>query len=82
MLNCKECTDEKFREAMDIIKTKPLTLVPTDLLYIAFTKYAADARSLGQVAESPYHFEILRSARTTRNTFGEELERRGIRVMY
>ena len=39
MLNYKECTDEKFREAMDIIKTKPLTLVPTDLLYIAFTKY-------------------------------------------
>ena len=82
MLNYKECTDEKFREAMDIIKTKPLTLVPTDLLYIAFTKYAADARSLGRVAVSTYHFDILRSTKRTRNTLGAELEHRGIRVMY
>ena len=39
MLNYKECTDEKFREAMETVKRKPLTLIPTDLLYIAFTKY-------------------------------------------
>ena len=83
MLNCQQCTREQFCKAMKIVKMKPIEHVPTDLLYIALTEYIERISSdIGRVTTSDYDFERFYSLKTKINTFGSELLRRGIRVMY
>lgn len=71
MFNYVECPIEDFNRAMKIIRDTPYTEISTDLLYIAFTKYCAD-----------YRWTRNWSIKKTRDELGNELESRGIKVMY
>lgn len=84
MMNYLECSDDQFRTAMKMCKEMAPEEMPTDLLYIAFTKYRADAFQLISAWESSstYMNGLWQKTKKVRNQLGEELERRGIQVMY
>lgn len=77
MFNYVECPIEDFNRAMKIIRDTPYTEISTDLLYIAFTKYCADYRWTCHV-----HNSLCWSIKKKRDELGNELESRGIKVMY
>lgn len=80
MLNYLECSDSQFEEATRIARHHdiPASDFPTDLLYIAYTKYSSDARTIDRGTGYAYGIYVTTAKR--RDEFEQELIRRGVLV--
>ena len=75
----KACSDELFGRAMAHAKLKTPQEMETDELYVAYTKYAADARNVDS-RRSPYAMGISMSSRKKADAMLHELRKRGVDV--
>lgn len=80
MLNYLECSDSQFEEATRMARHHdiPASDFPTDLLYIAYTKYSSDARTIDRGTGYAYGIYVTTAKR--RDEFEQELIRRGVLV--
>lgn len=79
MLNYLECSDSQFEEATKMARLDvPASDFPTDLLYIAYTKYSSDARKID--CGTSYAYGVYIETAKRRDQFKEELIRRGVQV--
>ena len=80
MLNYLECSDSQFEEATRMARHHdiPASDFPTDLLYIAYTKYSSDARTIDR--GTGYAYGIYVTSAKRRDEFEQELIRRGVLV--
>lgn len=80
MLNYLECSNSQFETATRMARNHdiPASDFPTDLLYIAYTKYSSDARHIS--GSTIYAFEIYFTTVKRRDEFKQELIRRGVSV--
>ena len=80
MLNYLECSASQFEEATRMARHHdiPASDFPTDLLYIAYTKYSSDARHIG--TGTSYAYGICITTAKRRDEFKQELIRRGVSV--
>ena len=79
VLNYLECSDAQFEEATKMARHDvPVSDFPTDLLYIAYTKYNSDARRID--CGTSYAYEVYIETARRRNQFKEELIRRGVQL--
>lgn len=77
MQNYKECSFGKFESAMDLIRKETnVTKIPDDILYIAYTKYRADAMQIS--CHSTYSASLLRGISIKRDKLFDELKRRNL----
>lgn len=82
MNNYKECSNTEYKEALDVmheIKTGTVSIesVPTDRLYIMYTKMCADCSHLSGLSGS-YAMGLQISTRNTMKILETELIRRKI----
>lgn len=68
----RECSFDKFNEAMRALKVTPISDLRTDLLYIAYTKYESDA-----ISASGSYSQVYLKIREIRDNLLKELNRRG-----
>ena len=80
VLNYLECSDSQFEEATRMARHHDISAsdFPTDLLYIAYTKYSSDARKID--CGTSYAYGIYIETAKRRDEFKQELIRRGIRL--
>lgn len=81
MQTYKECSDEQYEKALKIAHEEDLSSVPDELLYIAFTKYAADYMNLARVAVSVYHHSLLHRIKQKRDRLASELDKRKLKYV-
>lgn len=68
----RECSFDKFNEAMRALKVTPISNLSTDLLYIAYTKYESDV-----ILTSGSYPQVHLKTREIRDNLLKELNRRG-----
>lgn len=79
MLNYLECSDSQFEEATKMARQDvSASDFPTDLLYIAYTKYSSDAKRID--CGTSYAYGIYIETARRRDQFKEELIRRGVQL--
>lgn len=79
MLNYLECSEFQFKEAMRMVREDvKISDFPSDLLYIAYTKYCADTRNID--TGTSYAYEIYIETKKRRDQFKQELVRRGMKI--
>lgn len=79
MLNYLECSEFQFQEAMRMVREDvKMPDFPTELLYIAYTKYCSDARNID--TGTSYAYGIYIKTKQRRDQFKQELVRRGVQL--
>lgn len=79
MLNYKECSIEDFNKAMES-ENEDVKTLSNEYLYILYTKFKADASVCFQTGTS-YAMSLSRRSKDRANTYKEELQRRGIKII-
>lgn len=79
MLNYKECSIEDFNKAMES-KNEDVKTLSNEYLYILYTKFKADASACFQAGTS-YTMILSRRSKDRVNTYKEELQHRGIKII-
>ncbi|MBD5584705.1 MAG: hypothetical protein HDQ88_06455 [Clostridia bacterium] len=77
--NYRDCPLDKFNEAMDMHRRNvPVNELPDDVLYVLFTKWDEDAKSLWHNNHSSYVAGIAMATEKRRDELKAECERRDL----
>lgn len=77
MLNYLECSRPQFEEAMRMVGADvKMSDFPTELLYIAYTRYHSVVRDID--TGSSYAYDVYFRTKRRHDQFGQELVRRGV----